>query len=44
MAPQPNLAKIRYLTGGSDTAYVLSAGRADVGRLRKVPLTDGASS
>jgi 2-keto-3-deoxy-L-rhamnonate aldolase RhmA len=32
---------VRYLTGGSDTAYVLSAGRADVSRLRKIPLTGG---
>lgn len=29
---------VRYLTGGSDTGYVLSAGRADVRRLREVPL------
>lgn len=29
---------MRYLTGGSDTGYILSAGRADVRRLREVPL------
>lgn len=30
---------VRYLTGGSDTGYVLSAGRADVAQLRKVALS-----
>ena len=30
---------VRYLTGGSDTGYILSAGRADVRQLRNVPLT-----
>ena len=29
---------VRYLTGGSDVGYILSAGRADVKRLRAVPL------
>jgi 2-keto-3-deoxy-L-rhamnonate aldolase RhmA len=29
---------VRYLTGGSDVGYILSAGRADVKRLREVPL------
>jgi 2-keto-3-deoxy-L-rhamnonate aldolase RhmA len=29
---------VRYLTGGSDTGYILSAGRADVRRLREVTL------
>ena len=29
---------MRYLTGGSDTGYVLSAGRRDVQRLRSIPL------
>lgn len=29
---------VRYLTGGSDVGYILSAGRADVRRLREVPL------
>jgi 2-keto-3-deoxy-L-rhamnonate aldolase RhmA len=29
---------VRYLTGGSDTGYILSAGRADVRRLREVGL------
>jgi 2-keto-3-deoxy-L-rhamnonate aldolase RhmA len=29
---------VRYLTGGSDTGYILSAGRADVRRLRQVGL------
>jgi 2-keto-3-deoxy-L-rhamnonate aldolase RhmA len=29
---------VRYLTGGSDTGYILSAGRADVRRLREVVL------
>ncbi|HEY1260880.1 MAG TPA: aldolase/citrate lyase family protein [Stellaceae bacterium] len=29
---------VRYLTGGSDVGYILSAGRADVKRLRGVPL------
>jgi 2-keto-3-deoxy-L-rhamnonate aldolase RhmA len=27
---------MRYLTGGSDVGYILSAGRADVKRLREV--------
>jgi len=30
---------VRYLTGGSDVGYVLSAGRADVKRLREVKLS-----
>jgi 2-keto-3-deoxy-L-rhamnonate aldolase RhmA len=30
---------MRYLTGGSDVGYILSAGRADVSRIREVPLT-----
>jgi 2-keto-3-deoxy-L-rhamnonate aldolase RhmA len=30
---------IRYLTGGSDVGYILSAGRADVRRLREVRLS-----
>ena len=30
---------MRYLTGGSDVAYILSAGRADVKRLREVRLS-----
>ena len=30
---------LRYLTGGSDVGYILSAGRADVKRLREVPLS-----
>jgi len=30
---------MRYLTGGSDVGYILSAGRADVKRLREVPLS-----
>jgi hypothetical protein len=30
---------MRYLTGGSDVGYVLSAGRADVKRLREVQLS-----
>ncbi|MBV9862086.1 MAG: aldolase [Alphaproteobacteria bacterium] len=30
---------VRYLTGGSDVGYILSAGRADVKRLREVPLS-----
>ena len=30
---------VRYLTGGSDTGYVLSAGRADVKRLRELKLS-----
>ena len=30
---------MRYLTGGSDVGYILSAGRADVKRLRAVPLS-----
>jgi 4-hydroxy-2-oxoheptanedioate aldolase len=30
---------MRYLTGGSDVGYVLSAGRADVRRLREVRLS-----
>ena len=29
---------VRYLTGGSDTGYILSAGRADVKQLRALPL------
>jgi 2-keto-3-deoxy-L-rhamnonate aldolase RhmA len=29
---------MRYLTGGSDVGYILSAGRADVRRIRDVPL------
>src|SRR5246127_3570576 len=29
----------RYLTGGSDVGYILSAGRADVQRLREVRLS-----
>jgi 2-keto-3-deoxy-L-rhamnonate aldolase RhmA len=29
---------VRYLTGGSDTGYILSAGRADVKRLRELKL------
>ena len=29
---------MRYLTGGSDVGYILSAGRADVQRLREVQL------
>ena len=29
---------IRYLTGGSDVGYILSAGRADVKRLRAMQL------
>ena len=29
---------VRYLTGGSDTGYVLSSGRADVKRLRELKL------
>jgi hypothetical protein len=29
---------VRYLTGGSDVGYILSAGRADVERLRAVRL------
>jgi hypothetical protein len=29
---------VRYLTGGSDVGYILSAGRADLERLRAVPL------
>ena len=32
---------VRYLTGGSDVGYILSAGRADVKRLREVRLTPG---
>ena len=30
---------MRYLTGGSDVGYILSAGRADVKRLREVRLS-----
>jgi 2-keto-3-deoxy-L-rhamnonate aldolase RhmA len=30
---------MRYLTGGSDVGYILSAGRADVKRLREVQLS-----
>ncbi len=30
---------MRYLTGGSDVGYILSAGRADVKRLREVGLS-----
>ena len=30
---------MRYLTGGSDVGYILSAGRADVQRIRTVPLS-----
>jgi hypothetical protein len=29
---------MRYLTGGSDIAYILSAGRADVKQLRELKL------
>jgi hypothetical protein len=29
---------MRYLTGGSDVGYILSAGRADVKRLREIPV------
>jgi 2-keto-3-deoxy-L-rhamnonate aldolase RhmA len=29
---------MRYLTGGSDVGYILSAGRADVRRIRDLPL------
>jgi len=29
---------VRYLTGGSDVGYILSAGRADVKRIREVRL------
>ena len=29
---------VRYLTGGSDVGYILSAGRADVKQLRELPL------
>jgi hypothetical protein len=29
---------VRYLTGGSDVGYILTAGRADVERLRAVRL------
>ena len=29
---------VRYLTCGSDTLYILSGGRADVKRIREVPL------
>jgi 2-keto-3-deoxy-L-rhamnonate aldolase RhmA len=32
---------MRYLTGGSDVGYILSAGRADVSRIRAVPLIPG---
>jgi hypothetical protein len=30
---------MRYLTGGSDVGYILSAGRADVKRSREVRLS-----
>jgi 2-keto-3-deoxy-L-rhamnonate aldolase RhmA len=30
---------VRYLTGGSDVGYILSAGRADVRQQRAIPLT-----
>jgi len=30
---------MRYLTGGSDVGYILSAGRADVKRLREIGLS-----
>ena len=30
---------MRYLTGGSDVGYILSAGRADVKRIREVRLS-----
>lgn len=30
---------MRYLTGGSDVGYILSAGRADVKRIREARLT-----
>ena len=30
---------MRYLTGGSDVGYILSAGRADVKKLREVRLS-----
>ncbi len=30
---------VRYLTGGSDVGYILSAGRADVKQLRELKLT-----
>ena len=30
---------MRYLTGGSDAGYILSACRADVNRLREVGLS-----
>ena len=29
---------VRYLTGGSDVGYILSAGRADVKQLRELKL------
>lgn len=32
---------MRYLTGGSDVGYILSAGRADVKRIRAVSLSSG---
>jgi hypothetical protein len=32
---------MRYLTGGSDVGYILSAGRADVKRIRAVPYASG---
>ena len=30
---------VRYLTGGSDVGYILSAGRADVKQLRELKLS-----
>jgi hypothetical protein len=30
---------MRYLTGGSDVGYILSAGRTDVKRLREMQLS-----
>ena len=30
---------MRYLTGGSDVGYILSAGRADVKRIREMRLS-----
>jgi hypothetical protein len=32
------LLGVRYLTGGSDVGYILSAGRADVKQLRELNL------
>lgn len=39
--PKPGLLQVgmRYLTGGSDVGYILSAGRADVKRQREVRLS-----